>query len=107
MSVQVQLQVDSKQEADIAAVEDALKGEGDLVIERLRPPRMIDPITILAVAGGIVGLINGLLSLRDRWRARGQRPALTLENEGGEQLALDEATLEQITSFIEAAAGSQ
>jgi hypothetical protein len=72
MTIELQVEIDSLDEQDVADVEAALAAPGgDVSVERWPRARVIDPLTILAVAGGIVGLVDGLLSLRDRWKARG------------------------------------
>jgi hypothetical protein len=99
-SILLQLQVSSRDETDIGAVEATLADLDDVTVERWRQPRMVDPITILTVAGGTVGLVNGLMDLKDRWAARKKSPRLTLENESGDQLELQDATREQVESFV-------
>jgi len=102
MSTTLQLQLESRDEAEVAEIEAVLSSAGQLAVERWRQARVVDPITIMSVSGGIVALVNGLLSLRDRWVTRKKPPSIIVENETGDQIDLTQMTREELERLITA-----
>jgi len=86
--------------ADDEIVGDVERALAPADVSRWEPARVVDPLTVLAVAGGIVQLVEGLLSLRDRLRARPSAPMVRLRNAEGHELALDTATPEDLRALL-------
>jgi hypothetical protein len=98
----LQLQLNSLNEAEAAEIEAVLNAAGDLTVQRWRQVRVIDPVTIISVSGGIVGLVNGLLQLRDRWASREKPSGITVENEAGDQIDISRTTRDELETMVRA-----
>jgi hypothetical protein len=100
MTTELQVTIHSNDEEDARVAEEALAAGGQVSVERLPPSRIIDPLTILGVVGGVVGLIDGLLSLRDRWIARKRAVSVRILREDGRELELSDITREELEQFL-------
>jgi hypothetical protein len=94
---ELEIVIESTDASSVEEVEHALTG---MSVVRWEPQRMIDPMTILAVAGSLTALVNGLLSLRDRLRARPDAPRVVVRDADGNEVVLVAATPEQLRALI-------
>ena len=96
---EVELIIESRSDSEIAAIEETLK---DLEVTRWRNARVIDPITVLAVAAGVAKLIDGLLALKKRLAARNDSPTVEVKTPDGRSIKLADATPELLAITLAA-----
>lgn len=102
VSITIELQVHSLAEEDVRAVEDVLQDPRHGVSVRRWPrARVVDPLTVFAVIGGIVGLVDALQSLQERWITRRRAVKVLLRNEDGDEIELTTANRASLESFME------
>lgn len=102
MSITIELQIDSLAEEDVRAVEDVLQEPRyGVSVRRLPRPRVVDPLTMFALIGGTVGLVDALLSLQERWITRRRAVKVLMRNEDGYEIELTTANRTSLESFIE------
>jgi hypothetical protein len=94
---ELEIVIETTDETLIEEVESSLSS---VQVERWEPQRLVDPITVLAVAGSLVQLLNGLAALRDRLRKQAVPPAVTVRNADGAEVALLTATPEQLQALF-------
>jgi len=95
---ELEIVVDSSDDAVLGEVEGALAPS---LVERWEPARVVDPLTVLAVAGGVVQLVNGLIALRDRLRGQSSAPTVRIRNAVGSEVLLLAATTEELRALVE------
>ena len=101
MSITLEVQIDTLDEEDIRAAETALKAPSqDISVRRWPRARVVDPLTIFAVVGGAVGLVDALLSLRERWVTRRRSVKIRIKNEANEELELIAANRADLENFL-------
>lgn len=68
---------------------------------RARRPRVVDPVTVITVAGAAVSLVNKLLELRDRLRTEAKPLKAQVRNEQGDAVALADAKAEDLERLLQ------
>lgn len=102
MSITIELQIDSLAEDDVRAVEDVLRDPHYAVsVQRWPRARVVDPLTVFGVIGGIVGLLDALLSLQERWITQRRAVKVLLRNEDGDEIELTATNRASLKSFLE------
>ena len=105
MEEQLEIRVGSLDEDIVGVVTDALQPSS---VEQWPRARTIDPVTILAVTGNVVALINGLLTLREKLealrKASGAKAPVevTITTEGGSSVRLDTADRAKLEVLLRA-----
>jgi hypothetical protein len=94
---ELEIVVESDDDAIVGEVRSALS---PAEVEQWENARIVDPMTILAVAGGIVQIVNGLLTLRDRLRKKREPPTVRIRNAAGDEVVLVTATPEEIEALV-------
>jgi hypothetical protein len=102
MSVTIEMRLTSHDEDDLRAAEEVLTDrQYGLEVQRWPRARTLDPITIFGLVGGIVGLVDALLSLQDRWITQRRSATIRLRNEDGDEVELTAANRRVIEDFLE------
>jgi hypothetical protein len=102
VDVTLELKIDTLDEVVVRDAEDALAAAPQAPLVRRWPrARVVDPLTIFALVGGVVGLVDALLSLQERWISRRRSGRIRLVNEGGEELEVTVANRAQLEEFLE------
>lgn len=96
---QLELIIDSNDDTVTKEIEESL---GSIEVVRGRKARVLDPVTILAIAAGVVQLVNELLALQEKLKQRRQLPSVTVRNLRGDSVTLVDATREQLQALVEA-----
>jgi hypothetical protein len=96
---EVELIIGSRNDSEISAIEETLK---DLEVTRWRDARVVDPITVLAVAAGVAKLIDALLALKKRLAARKDSPTVEIKTRDGRSIKLTDATPELLAVTLAA-----
>ncbi len=99
MEPSLEIAVQSSDPDELSLIEAALRAE-DLQFERLKPSRVVDPVTLIALAGGVVGLVNGVLALSDRLRSRNAAPIVVVRNEAGDELPVEGISRQELENLI-------
>lgn len=66
-----------------------------------RKGRVLDPVTVLAILGGGVHLINELLTLKQKLRQQKSPPKVTIQNLRGDSVKLTDTSEEQLRNLVE------
>ena len=66
-----------------------------------RKGRVLDPVTVLAILGGGVHLINELLTLKQKLRQQKSPPEVTIQNLRGDSVKLTDTSEEQLRNLVE------
>jgi hypothetical protein len=74
---------------------------GDVEAEQPRETRLLDPVAIIGLVGGVVALANALIDLRERLRKRKEARSVQAANEAGMVIILVEATDEDIRRLVD------
>jgi hypothetical protein len=93
----VELIIDSTDETFIHEIENHF---GESAVTRGRKSRAFDVGIALAVAAGVIKLINELLTLRDKWAKRENAPDITVRTVNGDSISLKDATREQLQKAL-------
>ncbi|SRR6266478_3525350 len=95
-AVQLELQVESRDEATVNQVASALQS----VDVKRWPAARMDPLTILAIAAGTAKLITALLELKEKLSAQKNPPPVKVSNAAGAELDLFTATESILEEFL-------
>ena len=94
--VELELLVDG----DDHAVDAILSRMPDVQATRARPSRAIDPATAIAIAGGIISLVNGLLDLKKRLTQKAEPERIIVRDIDGRTIDLRNASADEIRAFV-------
>lgn len=100
---EVELVIGSRNDSEVSAIEEALEG---VEVTRWRDARLVDPVTILAVAAGVAKLVDALLALKKRLAERNDSPIIEIKTADGRSITLTEATPELLTAVLGATQGT-
>ncbi len=114
---EVELVIHSADDAEVDAIVDRLKALG---ARRLGRTRVVDPMSVVVIAGAVLTMVNSLLELRDhltRRQARDRSPeagatdiVIVVRNENGTEVHLQHADggmLQQVVDGTEDMEGAQ
>ena len=99
--VQLELQIESRDEAAVSQIESALQS----VDVKRWPAARMDPATVLAIAAAAVKLITALLELKAKLAAHKNPPNVKVSNATGAAINLATATESVLKEFIKASQG--
>lgn len=95
-AVQLELQIDSRDEATVNELQSALQS---VDVQRWPAARM-DPVTVLAIAAASVKLISALLDLKAKLAAKNNPPQVKVLNAAGAAMSLLSATEPALKEFL-------
>jgi len=97
----LELKIESRDEEELSAIEEALSGEGGVQFERVEPARVVEPVTLIALAGAALGVVDGVLALADRLKSQKNPPIIVIRNAAGDELSVERATRDQLEHMVE------
>jgi flagellar basal body P-ring protein FlgI len=97
-TVQLELQIESRDEATVNQVSAALQS----VDVKRWPAARMDPVTVLAIAAGTVKLISALMDLKAKLATQKNAPNVKVSNATGTVLNLATATQSLLEDFLKA-----
>jgi hypothetical protein len=100
---EVELIIGSRDESQVSAIEKGLEG---VEVTRGRDARLVDPVTVLAVAAGVAKLVDALLALKKRMAQRKDSPVVEIKTEDGRSITLTDATPALLTALLSATKGA-
>jgi hypothetical protein len=101
VTVTIEMQLDSLDEDDAGAAIEGLDGPGHSVeVVRWPRARTLDPFTIFGLVGGVVGLVDALVSLQERWTTHKRSVKIVLRNEDNDEIELTAASRQDLENFL-------
>ena len=87
--------------ADSGHITAALRADSALTVTAQRKSRSADPATVLAIAGGVITLINSIIQLAQTLREKDEKVIVIIKSFEGKTLSLNEATDDEIKKYVE------
>src|SRR5262245_36340787 len=96
---QVEVVIETNDRESVSEIQQIL---GSLQPTPARPVRVVDPLTVLAIAAATVKLVNELLALKQKLRDRQNRPRVKVRTVSGASVDLVTTTREELSALIDA-----
>jgi hypothetical protein len=93
----LELVIDSREQGAVDEIQSSLS---EVKVERLPTARVLDPVVILGIVGGALKVIDELLALAERLKAKSSSPAVSVRNRKGRTIALATITKATLEEFI-------